>query len=127
MRVAICEAEENLKSKDGGPFGACVVKDGKIELTNVFSTSSNNLNSTNSDIVTINIEGETGVNGNIDITAFIDINKVAITDTYLNETDEDWVMGREVLTTEEWNNFASTPLSFKVKVEANEGTFTPSG
>ena len=127
MRVAICEAEENLKSKDGGPFGACVVKDGKIELTNVFSTSSNNLNSTNSDIVTINIEGETGVNGNIDITAFIDINKVAITDTYLNETDEDWVMGREVLTTEEWNNFANTPLSFKVKVEANEGTFTPSG
>ena len=101
MRVAIREAEENLKSKDGGPFGACVVKDGKIELTNVFSTSSNNLNSTNSDIVTINIEGETGVNGNIDITAFIDTNKVAITDTYLNETDEDWVMGREVLTTEE--------------------------
>ena len=30
MRVAIKEAEENLKSKDGGPFGACVVKDGKI-------------------------------------------------------------------------------------------------
>ena len=30
MRIAIEEAEENLKSKDGGPFGACVVKDGKI-------------------------------------------------------------------------------------------------
>ena len=30
MRVAIEEAEENIKSGDGGPFGACIVKDGKI-------------------------------------------------------------------------------------------------
>ncbi len=72
-------------------------------------------------------EGSTGVNGSINITAFIDTNKVAISDTYNgNETDlmgttNDWVMGREVFTTTEWNNFASTPLSFKVRVEANEG------
>ena len=174
-------------------------QDGKIELSNVFPTNNNNLNSTNSDIVTINITGDTtytegieykvtldqvnntinnkevpisikatatnlgtedsnyytnrenkekiyllneegeayngkyiavgyipagstGVNGSTDITAFIDTNKVAITDTYLNDTDEDWVMGREVFTTDEWNNFnSSNPLSFKVKVESNEG------
>jgi len=67
-------------------------------------------------------EGSTGVNGSIDITAFIDTNKIAITDTYLNETDEDWVMGREVFTTSEWNSFnSSNSLSFKVRVEAQEG------
>ncbi len=72
--------------------------------------------------------GSTGVNGSIDITAFIDTNKVAISDTYdgtesdLMGTTNDWVMGREVFTTTEWNSFDSVnPLSFKVKVEANEG------
>ncbi len=30
MRRAIEEARKNLKRMDGGPFGACVVKDGKI-------------------------------------------------------------------------------------------------
>ena len=71
--------------------------------------------------------GASGVDGSIDITAFIDTNKVAISDTYNgNETDlmgttNDWVAGREVFTTTEWNSFASTPISFKVKVEANEG------
>ncbi len=179
-------------------------QDNTISLTNVFPTSSTNLNSTNSDTVTINITGDTtysegieykvtldqvnntingkevpisiratatnlgtedsdyytnrtnktkiyllneeaeayngkyiavgyipsgttGVNGSIDITAFTDTNKVAISDTYdgtesdLMGTTNDWVMGREVFTTTEWNSFASTPLSFKVKVEANEG------
>ncbi len=72
--------------------------------------------------------GTTGVDGSIDITAFIDTNKVAISDTYdgtesdLMGTTNDWVMGREVFTTTEWNSFDSVnPLSFKVKVEANEG------
>ena len=174
-------------------------QDGKIELSNVFPTNKNNLNSTNSDTVTINIAGdttytegieykvtleevnntinnkevpisikatatnlgtednnyytnrenkakiyklnsegeayngkyiavgyipagETGVEGSIDITAFIDTNKIAITDTYLNETNDDWVMGRDVFTTEEWNSITGTnALSFKVKVEAQEG------
>ena len=30
MQVAIDLSEENLEKKQGGPFGACVVKDGKI-------------------------------------------------------------------------------------------------
>ena len=71
--------------------------------------------------------GSTGVNGSIDITAFIDTNKVAISDTYDGTesdnmgTTNDWVMGREVFTTSEWNSSQETPITFKVKVEANEG------
>lgn len=30
MQVAIDEAREGIKNKDGGPFGCCIVKDGKI-------------------------------------------------------------------------------------------------
>ncbi|MDD5680747.1 MAG: nucleoside deaminase [Candidatus Omnitrophica bacterium] len=30
MRLAIREAGKNLKTPDGGPFGACVVKDGRV-------------------------------------------------------------------------------------------------
>ena len=30
MDLAIGEASKNLKSKDGGPFGACIVKNGKV-------------------------------------------------------------------------------------------------
>ena len=182
-------------------------QDNTISLTNVFPTSSTNLNSTNSDTVTINITGDTdysegieykvtldqvnntingkevpisfnvtasdlgtkdssyytnrggatpiynltekgqvedgkyilvgyipsgstGVNGSIDITAFIDGDRVAISDTVsriengnliYGETPGDWIVGRTVLTTTEWNSFNSNSISFKVKVEANEG------
>ncbi len=30
MQIAIAEAEKGLKQKDGGPFGAVIVRDGKI-------------------------------------------------------------------------------------------------
>lgn len=30
MRLAIQEARKNIKTMDGGPFGACIVKEGKI-------------------------------------------------------------------------------------------------
>jgi len=30
MHLAIREARKNIKSMDGGPFGACIVKDGKV-------------------------------------------------------------------------------------------------
>lgn len=30
MRMAIKEARKNLRSGEGGPFGACIVKDGKV-------------------------------------------------------------------------------------------------
>ncbi len=80
----------------------------------------------------------TGVNGTIGIRAYLDKSKITISDTYspvvrngengwgLYATDEngttsEWVDRRTVLTTTEWNNLQSTPLSFKVKIEANEG------
>ena len=74
--------------------------------------------------------GQTGVDGNIVIRAYIDADKVAITDTYngpsstpsdTNGTTSEWVDDRVVLTTTEWNNLQSTGITFQVKVEANEG------
>ncbi len=75
-------------------------------------------------------QGSTGVNGSIDVTAFIDTDRVAISDTVsridngnliYGETTGEWIAGRTVFTTSEWNSFQITPISFKVKVEANEG------
>ena len=74
--------------------------------------------------------GEDGVNGSVDVTAFIDASNVAISDTVsriedgnfiYGETPGDWIAGREVFTTSEWNSLNSNPLSFKIRVEANEG------
>ena len=68
-----------------------------------------------------------GVNGKITIKAYFDKNKIAISDTYdgtesnLNGTTNNWVNGRTVLTTAEWNSLQNSGISFQVKVEANEG------
>ena len=77
------------------------------------------------------IPAGTSVNGSLTIQAYIDQDRVAITDTvqggnivvnnYTNGTTSTWIDGRTVLTTAEWNALASTPASFKFKVEANEG------
>lgn len=70
--------------------------------------------------------GELGINGTITIKAYIP-DTIAITDTYdETESDEmgttkDWVAGRTVLTTEEWNRLSEEPLSFKIKIDAMEG------
>ena len=92
------------------------------------------------------IPANTDVDGSLTIMAYIDQSGVAITDTYdptstetvtdpdTNEevtqhkpTDHDgttstWVAGRTVMTTEEWNALSSTAATFKIKVDANEGT-----
>ena len=104
-----------------------------------------------------------GVSGTLTIKAYIDADRIAISDTYpeglvnqssnnlegllpskiiqeggggsgsinplpnidgpMNGTTSEWVNGRTVLTTEEWNSFQSsgTPISFKIKAESNEG------
>ena len=64
-------------------------------------------------------KGATGVNGTVTIKAFIDGDRVVITDT--PEENSDWQAGREVLSTEEWNSLNTNGLSFKIKVEANQG------
>ncbi len=44
-----------------------------------------------------------------------------IIEEYTNGTTSNWVNGRTVFTTEEWNSFATTPISFKIRAESNEG------
>ena len=80
--------------------------------------------------------GQTGIDGNITIMAWLDAANIAITDTieggnievpgYDNGTDTDWIDGRTVFTTEEWNALTASGVSFQVKVEANEGIWVPS-
>ncbi len=68
-----------------------------------------------------------GVNGSITIKAYLDKNNIAVSDTYdgsesfNNGTTSNWVNGRTVLTTSEWDAISNTGVSFKVKVEANKG------
>ena len=68
-----------------------------------------------------------GVNGKITIRAYLDADKIAISDTYDGSesdnmgTTNNWVNGRTVLTTNEWDNLSSNGVSFRVRVEANEG------
>ena len=87
--------------------------------------------------------GADGVDGNIVIKAYLDKNKVAITDTYperdvthtenegteqeeevvdyTNGTTSTWVGERVVFTTTEWNTLQTNGVSFQIKVESNEG------
>ncbi len=99
--------------------------------TNVFNLRETGVATNGEDIVIGYIKpDENGVNGSINITAYIDNDSVAISDTVstivndnlvYGETPGDWIAGRTVLTTTEWNSLATNGISFKVKVEANEG------
>ena len=68
-----------------------------------------------------------GIDGKITIKAYLDKNKILISDTY-DGTESDnmgtpnsMAQGKTVLTTAEWNALQNTAVSFKVKVEANQG------
>ena len=72
--------------------------------------------------------GQAEINGKVGIRAFIDKDNIVISDTYDGlETDymgttSSFVRGRVVLTTDEWNNLTgNNAISFKVKVQANDG------
>lgn len=76
--------------------------------------------------------GVAEINGTIGIRAFIDLDHIAISDTFDgNESDNmgttnDWVRGRTVITTNEWNSLTgNNALSFRIRVEANEGVWVP--
>ena len=70
-----------------------------------------------------------GVDGSITIKAYLDKNKILISDTYNNGenptdnlgTPASTGEGKTVFTTTEWNALQANGVSFKVKVEANEG------
>ncbi len=68
-----------------------------------------------------------GIDGSITIKGYLDENKILITDTYDGTESDDMgtpnslAEGKTVITTTEWNALQSSGLSFKIKVEANEG------
>lgn len=71
------------------------------------------------------------MNGDITVTAYIDSN-IAITDTYpaestdtnsdgyLDGTTTNWLNGRTPVTTAQWNALGTTPVTFRIVVEAIE-------
>ena len=63
--------------------------------------------------------GVQDVNGIIGIRAFIDKDSIAITDT--PDENVEWQEGRMVLSTNEWNELNQNGISFKVRVQSNEG------
>lgn len=48
-----------------------------------------------------------------------------IFENYTDETSSNWIDGRTIFTTEEWNTISSGGVSFQIKVEANEGIWVP--
>ena len=97
----------------------------------------NERNSKNADIYTLTETGKvedgkqvlvgyiknsaSGIEGTLTIKAYIDADRIAITDT--PDENSEWQQGRTVFTTTEWNSFqtSGTPISFKIKAESNEG------
>ena len=69
------------------------------------------------------------ITGTITLKAFIDSENLAISDTYdgtgtgSNRTKSEWVNGRTVITSQEWKTIQTNGVSFKVKMEATEGTW----
>ena len=82
-----------------------------FNLTNVFpieTTSSNLADNTKVGTVTIYVTGETDYSEGVE---------------YVIKTTDDWANERKVLTTDEWNSLQQNGVSFKIKVEANVGTW----
>ena len=83
----------------------------------------------NSEFAVGHIPPNTNVNGTITLRVYIDGDRVAISDTYdgteseINGTTNEWVNGRTVLTTSEWNALQTSGIGFSVKVEAEEGVY----
>ncbi len=55
----------------------------------------------------------------MDISNLLAINAIKL--DYTDGTSSEWVNGRTVLTTEEWNSLNTTPISFQITAESNEG------
>ena len=58
-----------------------------------------------------------GINGKITIKAYFDANKIEVG----NHKDNELISNKTVLTLAEWNSLQTKGVSFKIKVEANEG------
>ena len=101
--------------------------------TTIYNLTSTGEITNNKEVLKGFITKDDEMDGTLVIKAYLDSSKIAISDTLedgdiaipntTNGTTSTWVDGRVVLTTEEWNSLQSGGLSFKIKVEANEGTW----
>ena len=62
-------------------------------------------------------------NGNINSTQITSLVNAGVVNEYTNGTTSDWVSGRTVFTTDEWNALQASGVSFKIKATAQEGTW----
>ena len=131
------EVSSNIGTTTGKlPISVVVTTSGLPGTPTVTSYEDGSVITSGSPLVRGNIPGNnTAVNGTITVKAYIDSAGVAITDTleggniavdgYTNGTTQsgtgNWVNGRTVMTTAQWNALATTPATFKIKVVANEG------
>lgn len=61
--------------------------------------------------------GTDGIDGTLTIKAYVDADRIAITDTPTESSD--WVAGRQVFSTTEWNSLkGNSAISFKIKAES---------
>ena len=126
--ISIIATASNLGTSDEDYFD----NRGTSAQTSIYKVLANETISNDDQLLVGYIKsGATGINGSITIRAYLDSDLIAITDTY-NGTDtvtdnmgttSEWVDERTVITTTEWNSLNSDGVSFKVKVEANEGTW----
>ena len=134
------DVSSNIGTTDGKlPLSVAVSKNNLDNVTTLGSNSGTMTLNSYEDGATIasgsvlasgRIPANATVNGTITIKAYIDQAGVAISDTYdasnpetdYNGTTTEWVAGRTVLTTTEWNALATNPASFKIKVVANQGS-----
>ena len=64
--------------------------------------------------------GTDGINGTLTISAYVDADRIAITDTPTENSD--WINGRTVFSTTEWSSFqGNNAISFKLRTESNQG------
>ena len=109
---------------------------GSVSSLTLGSFDKTNQLTTGSTLASGKIPANTNVNGKLKVQVYLDASEIAITDTYpagevdtnndnvtdyTNGTTAQWVNGRTVLTTAQWNALSNDAISFKIKVVANEG------
>ena len=134
LPISIDVSYENTTGKTVGEEDSDYFSNRTSSTTSIYKVLSGSTITDNGRILVGYIaKGATGVDGNIVIKAYLDSEKVVISDTYPGEnedtnsdgyidgTEPSFGEGKTVLTTEEWNSLQTNGISFQVKVEAQEG------
>ena len=132
-----------IPTASGDDIGSAAVSDYFSErgsTTTVYSLTETGVAENGKQILVGYIPANGEIDGTLKVSAYIDSSNIAISDTYYENvtttptpsapndeygTTTEWVAGRTVLTTDEWNALqnSQTPLSFKIKAESNEGVW----